>query len=62
MQLMSSTLKNLFVKMGDLHRETAFLSPIGDWFEGSGWTEIYELSDIRTGTEGRVEFFNREKS
>ena len=63
MQLMSSNFKNFFVKMGDLHTEMAFLSAIGDWFEGSGWTEIYEMSDIRTGTEGRVEsFFNREKS
>ena len=43
MQLMSSTLQNFFMKMGDLHTEMAFLSAIGDWFEGSGWTEIYEI-------------------
>ena len=43
--------------MGDLHTEMAFLSAIGDWFEGSGWTEIYEMSDIRTGTEGHVDSF-----
>ena len=48
--------------MGDLHTEMAFLSAIGDWFEGSGWTEIYEMSDIHTSTEGRVDsFFNRGK-
>ena len=48
--------------MGDLHTEMVFLSAIGDWVEGSGWTEIYEMSDIRTGTEGRVEsFFDRKK-
>ena len=43
--------------MGDLHTEMAFLSAIGDWFEGSGWTELYKMSDIRTGTEGRVGSF-----
>ena len=57
MQLMSSNFKNFSVKMGDLHTEMAFLSAIGDWFEGNRWTEIYEMSDIRTGTEGRVESF-----
>ena len=56
-QLMSTTLKNFFIKMGDLHTEMAFLSTIGDWIEGSGWTELYEMSAIRTGTEGRVESF-----
>ena len=45
MQLMSSNFKNFFVKMGDLHTEWHSY-----WFEGSGWTEIYEMPDIRTGT------------
>ena len=47
MQLLSG--KPYFVKMGDLHTEMAFLSSIGDWMEGSGWTDVY----------GRVDSFFR---
>ena len=37
-----------FCKMGDLHIEMAFESTIGDWLEGSGWTEIYDNANIST--------------
>jgi len=44
-----------FCKMGDLHIEMAFQSTIGDWLEGSGWTEIYENAHI--STSGRIDSF-----
>ena len=44
-----------FCKMGDLHIEMAFESTIGDWLEGSGWTEIYENANI--STSGRIDSF-----
>ena len=30
--------------MGPLHIETAFISAIGDWLEGSGWVDICKRS------------------
>ena len=44
-----------FCKMGDLHIEMTFQSTIGDWLEGSGWTEIYENANI--STSGRIDSF-----
>ena len=41
--------------MGDLHIEMAFMSVIGDWLEGSGWTDVYSLSGI--STPGRIDSF-----
>ena len=34
--------------MGSLHRETAFISAIGDWHEGSGWVDIFKRSKKTT--------------
>ena len=45
----------VFWMMGPLHIEMAFLSTIGDWLEGSGWTELLEKSKINT--TGRIESF-----
>ena len=44
-----------FCKIGDMHIEKAFQTAIGDWLEGSGWTDIYSLSGISTA--GRVDSF-----
>ena len=41
------------VMMGSLHIEMMFLKTIGDWIDGSGWTEAVTLSDITTS--GRAE-------
>ena len=41
--------------MGNLHLEMSFLSVIGDWLEGGGWTDAYFLSNI--STPGRVDSF-----
>ena len=38
-----------------LHIEMAFLSAIGDWLEGSGWTQALEKGNI--STTGRIESF-----
>ena len=54
-QMIDLKFKRFFCKMGDLHTEMAFLSCIGDWLEGSGWTEIYDKSGI--SSKGRVENF-----
>ena len=54
-QLMITTYKTFFCKMGDLHTEMAFLSANGDLLEGSGWTEVYGKSNI--STQGRVDSF-----
>ena len=35
----------------------AFLSSIGDWIEGSGWTDVYGKSQI--STPGPVDSFLR---
>ena len=43
--------------MGDLHTEMAFLSSVGDWMEGSGWTNVYGKSQI--STRDRVDSFLR---
>ena len=34
--------------MGALHIEMAYLSVIGDWLEGSGWTDILVRAEIST--------------
>lgn len=47
------TYKNIFWLMGPLHVEMALLSTIGDWLEGSGWTEVLKRSNI--STTGRIE-------
>ena len=41
--------------MGPLHNEQAFMDLIGNWLEGSGWTQIYESAGI--STPGRIESF-----
>ena len=32
----------IVVMMGPLHIEMAFVTAIGDWLDGSGWTKVYE--------------------
>ena len=34
--------------MGPLHIEKNFMDAIGNWLEGSGWTELYVHSKITT--------------
>ena len=34
--------------MGPLHIEIAFLDPISNWLDGSGWTNIFERAMITT--------------
>ena len=50
--------KTLFCQNGRLHTEMAFFSSIGDWIEGSGWTDVYGKSQI--STPGRVDSFLRD--
>ena len=33
--------RTLFIMLGPLHIEMAFMSAIGDWVKGSGWTDIF---------------------
>ena len=40
------------VMMGGLHIEMAMLTVIGDWLEGSGWTNV--MSSAKVTTEGRA--------
>ena len=49
------TYKNTLWMLGPLHIEMAFLSTIGDWLEGSGWTQALEKGNI--STTGRFESF-----
>ena len=37
-----------FLILGPLHIEMAFLNVIGDWFEGSGWTDVFEKANFNT--------------
>ena len=53
--LLPNEFSDSFVKMGDMHVEKAFMNAIGDWLEGSGWTEMYTHSKI--STSGRVDSF-----
>ena len=46
---------NLLMMLGTLHIEMAFLDAIGDWLEGSGWTEILVKAQINS--PGRAESF-----
>ena len=41
--------------MGPLHIEMAFLNTLGDWLEGSGWTDVLLKTNINT--PGRIEAF-----
>ena len=34
--------------MAPLHIEMAFISAIGDWFEGRGWVDTFKKSKINT--------------
>ena len=43
----------LVMMMGPLHIEMNFLGAIGDWLEGSGWTDLLVKSSITT--TGRTE-------
>ena len=45
--------------MGPLHIEMAFISTIGDWLDGSGWTDAFEKAKITT--TGRIESFLKGK-
>ena len=45
--------------MGPLHIEMAFTSTIGDWLDGSGWTDAFEKAKITT--TGRIESFLKGK-
>eukprot|EP00794_Sanderia_malayensis_P004251 gene4251-4816_t len=47
--------KECLIMLGPLHIEMAFLSAIGDWLEGSGWTTVFERAQI--STIGRIESF-----
>ena len=38
--------------MGGLHIEMAFLSVLGQWLDGSGWSRI--MSQAKVVTEGRI--------
>ena len=38
----------LVMMMGALHIEMAFLNAIGDWLEGSGWTDMLVKANIST--------------
>ena len=43
------------IMIGPLHIEMAFMSGIGDWLEGSGWTEVLEKAKM--STVGCIESF-----
>ena len=45
--------------MGPLHNEMLLLSMIGDWLTGSGWSKIYERTEI--STPGRIDSFLKRK-
>ena len=47
--------KNIFMFMGLMHIEQAFMDAIGDWLEGCGWAQVYKAAGI--STPGRVESF-----
>ena len=49
------TYKNTLWMLGPLHIEMTFLSAIGDWLEGSDWTQALEKGNI--STTGRIESF-----
>ena len=50
--------KAMFIMLGPLHIEMAFMSAIGDWVNGSGWTDIFNKANF--STVGRIEsFFGR---
>ena len=48
--------RTLFIMLGSLHIEMAFMSAIGDWVKESGWTDIFNRAKI--STVGRVESFS----
>ena len=45
----------LFILLGPLHIEMAFMGAIGDWVKGSSWTDIFNRAKINA--VGRVESF-----
>ena len=47
--------RTLFIMLGPLHIEMAFMSAIGDWVKGSGWPDIFNRAKL--STVGRVENF-----
>ena len=46
---------NIFWMMGPLHIEMAFLHAIGNWLDGSGWTDLCEKAKL--DTTGRIESY-----
>ena len=46
---------DIFWMMGPLHIEMAFLDAIGNWLDGSGWTDVFERAKI--STTGRIESY-----
>ena len=51
--------ESCFLMLGPLHIEMAFLNAIGDWLEGSGWTDVFEKQTLTQSGALKVSLVDR---